>query len=154
MQFAVGWTPFGLGGVAATFLAAMGASCMLVASILIVTIPEQQSYWYQVFPSTAISSLSPDLTYTAAQIIASNSVSLEPEVGKSHDTVMGYRGALYLAVGLCVAVLVLDIGFVRLVRDNREGWEDPADADSADDIVAPVATGTELRELRPELEQR
>lgn len=195
MQFAVGFTPFGLGGVAATFLAAyliprvpaqwilaMGASCMLIAGLLIATMPEQQSYWYQVFPSIAISSFSPDFTYTAAQIIASNSVSrkqqgvagsligslllygtslgigfastVESEIGKSHDTVTGYRGAVYFAMGLCVAALILDIGFVRIVHDVREGWEDPADADPADEVVAPVATGTELRELRPQLEQR
>ncbi|XXH05336.1 hypothetical protein Hte_011762 [Hypoxylon texense] len=195
MQFAVGWTPFGLCGVAATFLAAyliprvsaqwilaMGASCMLIASILIVTMPEQQSYWYQVFPSTIMSALSPDLTYTAAQIIASNSVSrkqqgvagsligslnlygsslgigfastVESEVSKSRGMVTGYRGALYFAVGLCVASLILDIGFVRLVHDNREGWEDPADEDPADEVVAPVATGTELRDMRPQLDQR
>ncbi|KAI1764709.1 MFS general substrate transporter [Hypoxylon sp. FL1150] len=195
MQYAVGFTPFGLGGIVATFLAAyliprvpaqwilaMGASCMLVASILIATMPDQQSYWYQVFPSMVMSSLSPDFTYTAAQIIASNSVSrkqqgvagsligslllygtslgigfastVESEVGKSRDTVTGYRGAVYFAVGLCVAALILDIGFVRIVHDNREGWEDPADADPTDEIVAPVVTGTELRELRPQLEQR
>ncbi|KAI1372347.1 MFS general substrate transporter [Hypoxylon crocopeplum] len=195
MQFAVGWTPFGLGGAAATFLAAyliprvpaqwilaMGTSCMLIATILIVTMLEQQSYWYQVFPSTIMSSLSPDLVYTAAQIIASNSVSrkqqgisgsligslllygtglgigfastVESEVGKTRGVVAGYRGALYFAVGLCVAALILDIGFVRLVHDNREGWEDPAGADPADEVAAPVATGTELRELQPQLEQR
>ncbi|KAI0881358.1 MFS general substrate transporter [Annulohypoxylon maeteangense] len=195
MQFAVGWTPFGLGGAAATFLAAyliprvpaqwilaMGSSCMLVASILIATMPEQQTYWSQVFPSTIMSALSPDLTYTAAQIIASNSVSrkqqgvagsligslllygtslglgfastVEAEVGKGRDKVVGYRGALYFTVALCAASLILDICFVRLVQDNREGWEDPADADPADEVIAPVATGTELRELQPHLEQR
>ncbi|KAI2467591.1 MFS general substrate transporter [Annulohypoxylon bovei var. microspora] len=194
MQFAVGWTPFGLGG-AATFLAAyliprvpaqwilaMGASCMLIASILIATMPEQQSYWYQVFPSTIMSALSPDLTYTAAQIIASNSVSrkqqgiagslvgslllygtglgigfastVESEIGKGRDKVVSYRGALYFAVAVCVASLILDVCFVRLVQDNREGWENPADADPADEVIAPVATGTELRELQPQLEQR
>ncbi|KAI0149629.1 MFS general substrate transporter [Hypoxylon sp. NC0597] len=195
MQFAVGWTPFGLGGAAATFLAAyliprisaqwilaMGASCMLVASILIATMPEQQSYWSQVFPSTIMASLSPDFTYTAAQIIASNAVNrkqqgiagsligslllygtslgigfastVESEVGKGRDVVTGYRGALYFTVALCVAALILDIGFVRLVQDNREGWEDPADADPADEVIAPVVTGTELRELQPQPEQR
>ncbi|KAI2622363.1 MFS general substrate transporter [Hypoxylon sp. NC1633] len=195
MQFAIGWTPFGFGGAAGTFLAAyliprvpaqwilaLGTSCMLVATVLIATMPEQQSYWYQVFPSTIMSSLCPDLVYTAAQIIASNSVSrkqqgvagsligslllygsglglgfastVESEVGKSHDMVTGYRGALYFAVGLCITALILDIGFVRLVHDNREGWEDPADIDPADDVTAPVATGTELRELQPQLEQR
>ncbi|KAI1206993.1 MFS general substrate transporter [Annulohypoxylon truncatum] len=195
MHFAVGWTPFGLGGAAATFLAAyliprvpaqwilaMGSSCMLVASILIATMPEQQTYWAQVFPSTVISALSPDLTYTAAQIVASNSVgrkqqgiagsligslllygtslglgfasTIESEVGKGHDKVVGYRGALYFTVGLCAASLILDICFVRLVQDNREGWEDPADVDPADEVIAPVATGTELRELQPRPEQR
>ncbi|KAI1105728.1 MFS general substrate transporter [Jackrogersella minutella] len=195
MQFAVGWTPFGLGGAAATFIAAyliprvpaqwilaMGASCMLIASLLIATMPEQQSYWYQVFPSTVISSLSPDLTFTAAQIIASNSVSrkqqgiagsligslllygtslgigfastVESEVGKNGDKVKGYRAALYFAVGLCAAALILDICFVRLVQDSREGWEDPSDADPADEVVAPVATGTELRQLQPQAAQR
>ncbi|KAI0845727.1 MFS general substrate transporter [Daldinia vernicosa] len=195
MQFAVGWTPFGIGGAAATFLAAyliprvsaqwilaMGAFCMLVANLLIATMPEQQSYWYQVFPSTVLSSLSPDLTYTAAQIIASNSVNrkqqgiagsligslllygtglglgfastLESEVTSRHGMVAGFRAALYFGVGLCVVALILDICFVRLVHDDREGWEDPADADPADDIIAPVATGAELRELRPQLEQR
>ncbi|KAI0380337.1 MFS general substrate transporter [Hypomontagnella monticulosa] len=192
IQFAIGWTPFGVGGAAATFLAAyliprvsaqwilaIGSSCMLVATILIATMPEQQSYWYQVFPSTILSSLSPDLVYTAAQIIASNSVSrkqqgiagsligclllygtslglgfastVESEVGKNHEIVMGYRGALYFAFGLCVASLVLDITLVRLVHDNREGWEDPADTDPADQVAAPVATGLELRELQPRL---
>ncbi|KAI1089182.1 MFS general substrate transporter [Rostrohypoxylon terebratum] len=195
IQFAVGWTPFGLGGAAATFLAAyliprvpaqwilaMGSSCMLVASVLIATMPEQQTYWAQVFPSTVMSALSPDLTYTAAQIIASNSVSrkqqgiagsligslllygsslglgfastVESQVGKGHDRVVGYRGALYFTVALCAASLILDICFVRLVQDNREGWEDPADADPADEVIAPVATGTELREVQPQLEQR
>ncbi|KAI1393031.1 MFS general substrate transporter [Hypoxylon trugodes] len=213
MQFALGWTPFGICGGLGTFLAAyliprvsaqwilaIGASCMLVATLLIATMPEQQPYWYQVFPSTILSSFSPDLTYTAAQIIASNAVSrkqqgiagsligslllygtslglgfastVESEVGKQHGKVAGYRGAMYFAVGLCVAALILDICFVRLVHDNREGWEDPADADPADEVaapvvtgteiradpvnevVAPVVTGTELRELRPQLEQR
>ncbi|OTB02683.1 hypothetical protein M426DRAFT_13287 [Hypoxylon sp. CI-4A] len=195
MQFAYGYTPFGVGGALATFLAAyliprvsaqwilaMGASCMLIASLLIATMPEQQPYWYQVFPSTAISSLSPDLTYTAAQIIASNSVNrkqqgiagsligslllygtglgiglastVEAEVGKGKEPVVGYRAALYFTVALCVVALIIDIGFVRLVHDNREGWEDPADVDPADEVTAPVATGTELRDLQPQLEQR
>ncbi|KAL7620133.1 hypothetical protein AAE478_009126 [Parahypoxylon ruwenzoriense] len=196
IQFAVGWTPFGLGGAAATFLAAclvprvsaqwilaMGTTCMLTASILIATMPEQQSYWYQVFPSTVMASLSPDLVYTAAQIIASNSVSrsqqgiagsligslllygsslglgfastVEAEVlKKSHNAVTGYRMAVYFAVGICVIALILDVCFVRLVHDNREGWDDPADADPADEIIASVVTGTELRRLQPQLEQR
>ena len=202
MQFAVGWTPFGLCGLAAAFLAAyliprvsaqyilaLGTLCMLVSNLLVATMPAQQSYWHQVFPSTVISAFSPDLVYTAAQIITSNSVgrsqqgvagslvgslllygnslglgfasTVESEVAKRHDaaaisetdrTVRGYKAGLYFAVGICVVALVLDLAFVRLVRDVREGWEDPADADPADpnpaeEAAAPVATGTELRPL-------
>ncbi|RYP81425.1 hypothetical protein DL769_001991 [Monosporascus sp. CRB-8-3] len=196
MQFAIGWTPFGVCGVAAAFLAALlvprmsaqyilaiGATCMLVSNVLIATMPAQQSYWYQVFPSTAISAFSPDLVYTAAQIIASNSVNrsqqgiagslvgslllygnslglgfastIESQVGKrSSDTLRGYRSALYFAVGICVVALVLDLAFVRLVDDNREGWADPADADPADEVAAPVATGAELQQPQPRTERR
>ncbi|RYP93591.1 hypothetical protein DL770_000333 [Monosporascus sp. CRB-9-2] len=196
MQFAIGWTPFGVCGVAAAFLAALlvprmaaqyilaiGTTCMLVSNVLIATMPAQQSYWYQVFPSTAISAFSPDLVYTAAQIIASNSVNrsqqgiagslvgslllygnslglgfastIESQIGKrSSDTVRGYRSALYFAVGICVVALVLDLAFVRLVHDNREGWADPADADPADEVAAPVATGAELQQLQSRTEQR
>ncbi|RYP72297.1 hypothetical protein DL771_004271 [Monosporascus sp. 5C6A] len=195
MQFAIGWTPFGVCGVAAAFLTALlvprmpaqyilgvGTTCMLVSNVLIATMPAQQSYWYQVFPSTAISAFSPDLVYTAAQIIASNSVNrsqqgiagsligslllygnslglgfastIEWQVGKrSGDTVRGYRSA-YFAVGICVVALVLDLAFVRLVQDNREGWADPADADPADEVAAPVATGAELQQLQSRTEQR
>ncbi|RYP21346.1 hypothetical protein DL765_002247 [Monosporascus sp. GIB2] len=195
-QFAIGWTPFGVCGVAAAFLAALlvprmpaqyilaiGTTCMLVSNVLIATMPAQQSYWCQVFPSTAISAFSPDLVYTAAQIIASNSVNrsqqgtagslvgplllygnslglgfastIESQVGKrSSDTIRGYRSALYFAVGICVVALVLDLAFVRLVHDNRESWADPADADPADEVAAPVATGAELQQLQSRTEQR
>ncbi|KAI8964653.1 hypothetical protein F5Y11DRAFT_363614 [Daldinia sp. FL1419] len=63
MQFAMGWTPFRIGGAAATFLAtyliprvsaqwilAMGAFCVLAANLPVATMPEQQSYWYKKFP--------------------------------------------------------------------------------------------------------
>ncbi|RYO77347.1 hypothetical protein DL766_007943 [Monosporascus sp. MC13-8B] len=195
MQFAIGWTPFGVCGVAAAFLAALlvprmpaqyvlaiGTTCMLVSNVLIATMPAQQSYWYQVFPSTAISAFSPDLVYTAAQIIASNSVNrsqqgiagslvgslllygnslglgfastIESQVGKrSSGTVRRYRSALYFAVGICVVALALDLAFVRLVHDNRDGWADPADADPADEVAAPVATGAELQQLQSRTEQ-
>ncbi|KAI1085622.1 MFS general substrate transporter [Whalleya microplaca] len=196
MQFAIGWTPFGICGIAAAFLAAyliprvsaqwilaIGTLCMLISNTLIAAMPTQQSYWYQVFPSTVLSAFSPDLVYTAAQIIASNSVSrkqqgvagsligslllygnslglgfastVESEVAKkSQDTVTGYKAALWFAVGICIAALVIDLAFVRLVKDNREGWDDPADIDPADEAERSTATGTELPQIRSHLEQR
>ncbi|KAI0837021.1 MFS general substrate transporter [Hypoxylon sp. FL0890] len=115
MQFAVGWTPFGLGGAAATLLAAYLIPRISAQWILVM---EQQPYWSQGFPSTIMASSSPDFIYTAAQIIASNAV-IRKQQG-----------------------------------DNREGWQDPADADPADEVIAPVVTGTELREMQLQPEQR
>lgn len=156
---------------------------MLLGNLLIAIMPAQQSYWYQVFPSTIVTAFGPDLVYAAAQIVASNSVNQSQQgmagslIGslllygnrlglgfvstvesqatkKSGDAVTGYKSALYFGIGIYVAALVLDFALVRLVHDNPEGWEDPADADPANRITAPVATGTELRQLTSQLEQR
>jgi hypothetical protein len=110
--------------------------------------------------------LCPDFIYTAAQIIATNSVkrreqgiagslilllllysaslglrfagTVESEMNEDGMAIVrGYRGALYLAIGLALAALVLDILFVRVPKDTREGWvEDvnfPAPFEPADE---------------------
>jgi hypothetical protein len=108
--------------------------------------------------------LCPDFNYTAAQIIATNSVkrheqgiagslisllllysaslglgfagTVEAQTNEDGTTVVhGYRGALYLALGLALAALVLDILFVRVPKDTREGWAEEEDS--------PTVTGTE-----------
>jgi hypothetical protein len=116
----------------------------------------------------------PDLVYTAAQIIACNSVrrahqgtaaslvrllnlygnslglgfagTVETEVNK-HATSMttGYRAALYFGAGIAAVGLLIDLTSVRMVRDQREGWEDPED--EVDIVVEPqgVSTATALR---------
>jgi hypothetical protein len=95
--------------------------------------------------------LCPDFIYTAAQIIATNSVkrreqgiagslisllllysaslglgfagTVESETNEDGMAIVrGYRGALYLAIGLALAALILDILFVRVPKDTREGW--------------------------------
>jgi len=100
--------------------------------------------------------LCPDLIFTAAQIIATNSVKRHEQriagslisllqlygtslgLGfagtvesytnkKGTDTVRGYRGALYLAIGLAVSAIVLDLVFVRVPKDTREGWAEDVD---------------------------
>lgn len=58
----------------AQWILALGASTILGAQVLIATMPEQQTYWAQVFPATIIQSFCPDLIFTAAQIVACNSV--------------------------------------------------------------------------------
>jgi hypothetical protein len=118
--------------------------------------PEQQIYWAQVFPATIFMALCPDFIFTAAQIIATNSVrrheqgiagslvsllqlygasiglgfagTVEAQTNaKGAETLQGYRGALYLAIGLATAALALDIIFVRVPKDKREGWGEDAD---------------------------
>lgn len=58
----------------AQWILALGASTVLGAQVLIATMPEQQTYWVQVFLATIIQSFCPDLIFTAAQIVACNSV--------------------------------------------------------------------------------
>lgn len=79
--------PLTVGGVLAAFVAswmiprlaaqhilAVGAISVGVSSIIFATMPAQQNYWTAAFPSYAIVAFSPDLTFTAAQIIVSNAV--------------------------------------------------------------------------------
>jgi hypothetical protein len=67
--------------------------------------------------------------------------------------VRGYRGALYLAIGLALAALVLDILFVRVPKDTREGWaedvnfsaaSEPVDMSSRDWVSSIAAVGKSL----------
>jgi len=96
-------------------------------------------------------SLCPDFNFTAAQIIATNSVkksqqgvagsliwllqlygasiglgfagTVEANVNYGgKDVLRGYRGALYLAAGLAAAALVIDVFWVRVPKDKTEGW--------------------------------
>lgn len=56
------------------WILAIGAIAVLVAEALVATMPEQQLYWKQMFVATIIQSFCPDFIYTAAQIVACNSV--------------------------------------------------------------------------------
>ena len=101
-----------------------------------------------------------NLTNTAAQILASNSVrrheqgvagpligilnlygnslglgfaaTVESQVVKDHgNTVLGYRSPLFFGLGIAVVALLIDVYFARLVKDEREGWEHADDDDDA-----------------------
>ncbi|KAI9695120.1 MAG: hypothetical protein M1820_008888 [Bogoriella megaspora] len=190
LHFAVGWIPFGICAVLAGFVAAwliprlgarwivaLGAGSILLANLLLATMPVQQNYWPQMFPATVLSAFCPDLVYTAAQIIASNSVrrhqqgiagsligtlnlygnslglgfagTVEVETSKHGQHIAtGYRSALWFGVGIAAVSLVLDIAFVRTPRDDREGWADDRDRDTVDDGVAMVSGSTTELELR------
>ncbi|KAJ5364245.1 Major facilitator superfamily domain general substrate transporter [Penicillium cataractarum] len=137
--------------LAAQWILAIGTCTILISNALMATVPVSQSYWAQVFPSVVLFAFCPDFVYTAGQIIASNSVrrhqqgiagsivgtlnlygnslglgfasTIEVQSAKrSGSQIIGYRSALYFGVAISVIALILDVGFVRLVKDNREGW--------------------------------
>jgi hypothetical protein len=139
--------------VAAQWILAFGALTVLLSAVLLATMPEQQNYWAQIFPATILMALCPDFIFTAAQIIATNSVkrheqgiagslisllqlygasiglgfagTVEANTNQSGNaTLDGYRGALYFAIGLGIAALVIDVLFVRVPKDERDGWGD------------------------------
>ncbi|KAL4863039.1 hypothetical protein BDV12DRAFT_202467 [Aspergillus spectabilis] len=56
------------------YLLAIGNLCAIAATTLVATIPDLQSYWLQLFPAAVLMAFCPDFIFTAAQIIASNSV--------------------------------------------------------------------------------
>lgn len=65
--------------LAAQYILAIGAICVIASSTLVATMPAQQSYWPQLFPAAILMAFSPDFIFTAAQIIASNSVKREQQ---------------------------------------------------------------------------
>lgn len=86
-QIGVNFVPFGIGALAAVGLAAyllprvaakwvmaIGVGVILAASLLLATMPINQSYWPQTFPAMILCGFCPDFVYLAAQVIASNSV--------------------------------------------------------------------------------
>ncbi|KIW70364.1 hypothetical protein PV04_02639 [Phialophora macrospora] len=139
--------------ISAEYIMAMGSLATAVAMILIATQPVPQTYWAQCFPSTIILSFGPDFIFTAAQIIASNAVrrkhqgiagSLIGTVGSyglstglgfaatveaytddgGTKPIQGYRHALYLGVGIAGAAMLLALAFVRIPKDERDGWDE------------------------------
>ena len=176
LHTAAGWSPFlvvaTLGSLlaawlvprlAAQWIVAIGTITAAISSVLLATMPRQQSYWAQMFPATVFMALCPDLTFTAAQIIASNAVrrheqgvagsligtlnlygnslglgfaaTVESRVVKDHgNVVLGYRSALFFSLGISLMALMIDVFFVRLIKDEREGWGhvDDEDGDGAE----------------------
>ncbi|KAJ0414465.1 major facilitator superfamily domain-containing protein [Aspergillus carlsbadensis] len=160
LQVAIGWIPYGVGASAAVILAAwlvtvweaqyilaLGCLASFASSALLASMPEQQLYWKQIFPSTVLGSLSPDFVFVAAQIIASNSVSkreqgvagsligtlnlygnslglgfagtIEGRIARRGGEVAGFRAALWFGAALALAALGLDLAFVRLRHVDR-----------------------------------
>ena len=138
--------------MAAQWILAIGALAVLVAQIILATMPAEQSYWLAVFPATVIQSFCPDFIFTAAAIIASNSVQRSEQgvaasligtlqlyatsIGlgfagivevryNDHgmNSVKGYRSALYLGIGMAAVALAISTFWVRMPKIERQGWQ-------------------------------
>ncbi|KAL4743961.1 major facilitator superfamily domain-containing protein [Aspergillus similis] len=162
--------------LAAQWILALGTVTVMVSTVLIATIPLKQSYWAQMFPSIVLFSFCPDFVYTAGQIIASNTVrrhqqgvagsiigtlnlygnslglgfasTVEVQVSKtSGNNITGYRAALYFGVAISAIALLLDVAFVRRVKDEREGWEEGDQDGEAIELVQAATTGAQVSRL-------
>ncbi|KAJ5394815.1 uncharacterized protein N7487_009118 [Penicillium crustosum] len=159
--------------MAAQWILAIGTVTILISNVLMATVPIHQSYWPQIFPSVVLFSFCPDFVYTAGQIIASNSVrrnqqgiaasvigtlnlygnslglgfasTIEVQIARrSGSQIMGYRAALFFGVAISVLALILDICFVRLVKDDREGWHEDDHIEEIELTEQAEATGVHL----------
>ena len=167
--------------IAAQWIMALGAVAILIAQIILATMPEQQIYWAQVFPATTIQSFCPDFIFTAASIIACNSVRRSEqgfagslvattqvyatsiglgfagivEVHTNHggaDPVRGYRSALYFGIGIAVVALLLSVFWVRMPKDTREGWGE-GDLIETSPSESQTSTGRSSSEISDEKEK-
>ncbi|CAI7641015.1 unnamed protein product [Penicillium viridicatum] len=159
--------------MAAQWILAIGTVTILISNVLMATVPIHQSYWPQIFPSVILFSFCPDFVYTAGQIIASNSVrrnqqgiaasvigtlnlygnslglgfasTIEVQIARrSGSQIMGYRAALFFGVAISVLALILDVCFVRLVKDDREGWHEDDHMEEIELTEQAEATGVHL----------
>lgn len=155
-SMAVGLAAWLIPRLPAQYILAMGVLTCLASTLLIATQPVHQLYWAQTFPAIFFGSMCPDFVYVAAQIIASNSVgkrdqgiagslvgtlnlygnslglgfagTIEVElIRHGASEVQGFRGALYFGAALAVAALVLDLIFVRVPKNDEEGWKSEED---------------------------
>lgn len=135
------------------YIMALGIGSILIANLLLGTMPAHETYWAQVFPAVIVAGAGPDLIVTAAQVIAANAVrraeqgiagsligvvqtyALSTGLGfagtveryvndHGRNQVKGYRGAIFLGLGFCVLALVLNLLFVRMPADTKRGWDE------------------------------
>ncbi len=151
----------------AQYIIFIGLADILVALLILGTMPTHQIYWAQAFVATFIMGCGPDFVLTAGQVIVSNSVQRQEQgVGGSligviqvfgistglgfagtveryvnddgRSLVKGYRGAIFLAVGFTVLAMVINLLWVRMPVQRKEGWEEEGslnDPEKAEKIV-------------------
>lgn len=126
----------------------------------------QGTYWTATFFAALIAPFGPDMTFTAAQLVASNTVKRSEqgvagslvgtalnygmalgiglggtvEAHTNHDgadPLAGLRGAMYLGTGMAILGVVIVIVFVRVPKDVRDGYdEDVQVSEKSNDTTA------------------
>ncbi|KAI0057295.1 MFS general substrate transporter [Artomyces pyxidatus] len=138
--------------IPAQYITGIGLLAVMTSLILLGTMPAQQMYWKQAFVAAIIMGMGPDFVATMGQVIASNSVkrheqgvagsligvlqtyglstglgfagTVESQLNDNgRNPVKGFRGAIFLGVGFCVLALIINLLFVRVPKDNQEGWK-------------------------------
>lgn len=136
----------------AQIIVAIGCLATATINILLATTPAHQTYWAMIFPAMIVSAFTADLVFAASQIITSSIVprryqgaagsligtilsyglstglgfagTVEAYTNKNGtDLLRGYRGAAYLGIGFAGAASVLDLLFVRMKKNQIEGWQ-------------------------------
>ena len=138
--------------VPAQVVIGLACLAMTAMNTLLATIPAHLTYWAMAFPAMILCAFTIDLIVTSAQIIASSTVPMKHQgvagslIGtllsyglstglgfagtvevntfdEGRDLLHGYHCAAYLALGLAAAALIISVGFIRIPKDTREGWE-------------------------------
>ncbi|KAH9825953.1 drug resistance protein [Teratosphaeria destructans] len=142
-----------LAHVKPAWLMAIALSAFTASSLLIATVPPNQTYWAQIFVTTIIAPWGMDMSFPAATVYISNSIekskqgvaaslintvvnysislglgfagTVETHVNEggvtAADTLRGYRGALYMGIGLAGLGLALSLSFlVKQYHDERK----------------------------------
>lgn len=137
LDIGISLIPFGLGSTAAVGLAvlllpriaakwvmAIGVGVIVGASLLLATMPMQQSYWLQVFPAMLLCGCCPDFVYLAAQVIASSSVSTKH---------LGVASSLVGTLNLYGISLGLGFAGTIEVAQGKNSW--PAGSEDSPEAV-------------------
>lgn len=127
-------------------------TCLTVANTLLATCSPETTYWTHIFFSMCFVSFGPDFLFTAAQLLASNTVKksqqgvagglvgtalnfglalgaglggvIDDHLNKNlQDPLRGIRAAFYFGTGLGVLGIIVVVLFVRIPKDIREGYE-------------------------------
>ncbi|KAF8209596.1 hypothetical protein K438DRAFT_1960603 [Mycena galopus ATCC 62051] len=125
----------------------------MLANIITMTAPVSGSYWAAPFVAALFAPFGPDMTFTATQLVASNTVRRSEQgvagslVGTAFNYGMalgiglggtveqytnaggtqplrGLRGAMYLGCGMAALGIIIVVFFVRVQKDRREGYDD------------------------------